>query len=210
MFNDKEGFVCYILGKRNSGKTTLLSKMLINDTLLCNKFDEIYIISPTFKYQKLLHKYEFTHIINEYDNEYLLNLMKDFENIESEEKITRLFIFDDCLAEEDFKSNDTGRNAINYMALNGRHLGISLVVLSQKYKGLSTDFRKQIDYLIVFKIYNNDEKKAIYTEYGRQNYKEFTELLNNSFTDKYDFIVFDNIKDRILKNFKYDNNLNNE
>lgn len=47
--NPKTSFICYMCASRGSGKTVTLINMLINKELLGEKFNQIYIISPTNK-----------------------------------------------------------------------------------------------------------------------------------------------------------------
>jgi adenylate kinase len=41
-----KSFICLLIGKPGSGKTTLIEEMLINPVLLNNQFDFIFIFSP--------------------------------------------------------------------------------------------------------------------------------------------------------------------
>jgi len=197
MFDAEVSFCSYIVGKRNRGKSHLLLKMLLNKKLLKDKFDEVILINPTYRYDHKYHVIKFTEVFEEFSIELLENLLVKFQENE-EGKI--LLILDDCISENDFKSNQSD-HPLNRLAVNGRHWGVSLIILSQKYNAISSYVRAQLDYVILFETSNHYELKTLYEEYGTGSFKEFEELLKYVYTKPHDFLVIDNIKNEMLKNF---------
>ena len=198
MFDAQVSFCSYIVGRRNRGKSHLLLKMLLNKKLLKDKFDEVILINPTYRYDEKYHVIKFTEVFEEFSIELLENLLIKFQ--ENEEKSKILLILDDCISENEFKSNQSD-HPLNRLAVNGRHWGVSLIVLSQKYNAISSYIRAQLDYVILFETSNHYELKSIYEEYGSGSIKEFEELLKRVYTKKHDFLVIDSINNQMLKNF---------
>lgn len=197
----KNAFICYIVGRRNQGKSSLLIKMLLHRKLLKNKFDQVILINPTYNLDTKYHVLNFTEIYTDFSVSLLEQLNNKInEQVENNENFQTLLIFDDCIADPEFKSNEFA-NPLNHFALNGRHLNISMIFLSQKYTGLSSIIRTQLDYLVLFNPINHKEKDAIYEEYGKGKKQEFYELLDNVYKEPYSFLVVDNKKFKYLKNF---------
>lgn len=197
MFDAQVSFCSYIVGKRNRGKSYLLLKMLLNKKLLKDKFDEVILINPTYKYDEKYHVIKFTEVFEEFSIELLDDLLIKFQE-NTENKI--LLILDDCIAENEFKSNQSD-HPLNRLAVNGRHWGISLIILSQKYNAISSYVRAQLDYIILFETSNHYELKCLHEEYGTGTFREFEDFLKHVYTKKHDFLVIDNIENKMLKNF---------
>jgi hypothetical protein len=197
MFDDN--FTLYVVGRRNSGKSHCLISMLIHPKLMYKKFDEIYIINPTYRFDEKYHVIKFDHVYEEFSLELLEELKLRFEE-EPEKK--KLLILDDCISQESFKSNE-GTHILNEMALNGRHWGLSLCILSQKFIGTSTYIRAQLDYVLLFDTSNNNEKDTIYGEFGTGTKKEFYAFFDSTFTKKHDTLLIDTTSGNIsyYKNF---------
>jgi hypothetical protein len=198
MFDAQVSFCSYIVGRRNRGKSHLLLKMLLNKKLLKDKFDEVILINPTYRYDEKYHVIKFTEVFEEFSIELLENLLIKFQ--ENEEKSKILLILDDCISENEFKSNQSD-HPLNRLAVNGRHWGVSLIILSQKYNAISSYIRAQLDYVILFETSNHYELKSIYEEYGNGSIKEFEELMKRVYIKKHDFLVIDSINNQMLKNF---------
>lgn len=205
---DKNAFISIICGRRNSGKTSLLIKMLLHPQLLKGKFDAVFLINPTYL---LDHKYsiiKFTEVYTEFDTE-IIESIKNFclEQTLLDPKKNFLLILDDCISHEDFKSNQS-YNILNELACNSRHINLSVIVLTQVFKGVSLTMRRQADYVIFFNNKNHEELSSLYDEFGIGTKKDFMELLNsNVFKERHDFILIDNIQDKMYRNFDIQNNL---
>lgn len=202
---NKNAFLMLIIGKRNKGKSSLLIKMLLHKKLLRDKFDNVYLINPTFEEDQKYHCVEFTDVITEYNTETIQEIknkcideLNECRKKNEPEKQT-LIIFDDCIAHGS-KSNNLD-DILNELAFNSRHFNISVVILSQYYKGVSRAVRTQSDYVICFQNKNKNEQECLYYEFGTGTKKDFLNFLDVVYNDKFDFIMIDNKNDRILKNF---------
>lgn len=198
---NKNAFILYMVGRRNKGKSTLLIKMLLSPKYLKNKFHEVYLINPTYEEDEKYHVVNFTDVITEYNPEDIMAIkLKCIEDLKTNPNKQTLIIFDDCIANKNFKSNNED-DILNEMAFNSRHYNISTVILSQFYKGMSLMSRTQIDYLIFFNNKNKREKDALYEEWGEGSKNDFINFLETSFKGQYDFLLFDNKVDKVYKNF---------
>jgi len=203
IFTTDPAKVFYISGKRNSGKTYFTIQMLINKKLLKNHFDEIFVINPTLEYDN---KWSILDIPDEnIFGEFSLDLLEELDNHIQEEfkkdnEKKTLLILDDCLGSNDFKKNNDN-NIFNKMIYIGRHYNLSMIILSQKFKGISGGIRSNIDYFITFDTYNDKEKTAIFEEFGIGNKKQFYQILKYVFTDKYDKMIIDTANGYFYKNF---------
>lgn len=194
-------FCAYIVGKRNSGKSHLLIQMLLSKKLLKGKFDDVIIINPTKKFDHKYNVVKFTEEYSEFSIELLEELLKKFEdNKRKDPDYKVLLILDDCISQDNFKNNQAN-NPLNTMAVNGRHLGISLMILSQKWNAISTYIRAQLDYIIFFEIRNHQELDTIYKEYGEGTLNDFKDMTKEVFTKPHDFLVIDTIHNHLYKNF---------
>lgn len=193
-------FVKYISAPRGSGKTYLLINLLIHDKLYKNKFDKIYFFCPSFysdsKYSVI--DIPSNQVFTEYKEEYIEKIIQD-KKIETE----ILLIFDDCITQDSFKKN-TSSNILNTIAVNGRHMHISMIITSQKCTGSSSYIRSQADGVIVFKSRSLAEIDALYNDnsIGTLNSKEFRNLIDYCTNDKYGFLYINYQQNTIYKNFK--------
>ena len=205
MFDADESFCAYIVGKRNSGKSYLLMQLLLSKDGFKDKFDRIYLINPTYQYDLKYQTIKFTQVYENFTNELIEELIKEFEKNEEDERI--LLILDDCVCEDNFKKNQSD-TPLNRLAVNGRHWGVSLVILSQKYNAISSYIRSQLDYIVLFETKNQTELKTLYEEFGFGSFKSYMKFLHKVYTDKHDIMIIDNINNRHLKNFIPLNNIN--
>ena len=138
-----------IIGATNTGKTHYMLNLLEKEYY--KHFDDIVIFCPTLRVNKTYLNRNFIwqddhiFVVNPENNlngnlEYYYNVFKDPDS-------KTLFIIDDCSAE---KSINKKREALSKLAFSGRHVGISVWILTQKYNSVSKDFRENISWLCLF------------------------------------------------------------
>ena len=59
----------------------------------------------------------------------------------------RLFIIDDCSAEQEMVKK---RKTLSKLAFSGRHAGVTVWLLTQKYNSVLKDFREQAKLIVLF------------------------------------------------------------
>ena len=143
----KKPHCAIICGATECGKTKFILDLL--EAEYKKYFDYIVIFCPTFKHNKTYHdrRFIFTDngifIVNPGSKlneclEYYYDLMKGYET---------LFIIDDCSAEKDIVKK---RNTLSMLAFSGRHVNISVWILTQKYNAVLKDFREQVKWVALF------------------------------------------------------------
>lgn len=193
--NSTKSIVVLIIGRRNSGKTQLLLELMTND--LSKQFDTIHFFCPNFffdeKYKKYISASPNLHLYKNYDAGKVQEIY-EAQTAKGDDKV--LCIFDDCIAEHGFKSmkND---DPLSRMVSNGRNRRISVMIVSQVYRGLPASVRKQGDYLFFFNTKNKMEMDAVYSEYGQGSRKEFDAIYNGITEEKYHVMKIDTNNDQI-------------
>jgi hypothetical protein len=124
---NKDAFCSLIVGRRGSGKSSLILKQLLKGGVYHKQFNLIVIISPTVcldpKWRKL--DQEGIVFFDEYQDEIIDTLIE--EQTECFRKRKTLVIMDDCANERVHKTS----KSLGKLACNGRHLGISVIFSSQ-------------------------------------------------------------------------------
>jgi hypothetical protein len=129
-----ENFFIIMYGLRRSGKTTMLRYMLFE---MQNRLEEyeIYLFSGTAEvspedYEYIPKKAKFPNVKEmEMDLQRLISKQKKRKKEKDETKI--LMIFDDVVSESVVRHSDS----LNFLAVGGRHINISVVILSQVVTG---------------------------------------------------------------------------
>ena len=111
-----------------------------NKTYLDCKFiwedDSIYLVNPENRLSESLDY--MGNLFRSVKHDYDLHNIKDFHV---------LFLIDDCSAEKNIVQK---RHALSRLSFSGRHIGISVWVLTQKYNSVLTDFREQLKWVVLF------------------------------------------------------------
>lgn len=193
-------FVIYMSACRGSGKTHLLLNLLISNDFYNDVFDKIFFICPSFfqdpKYSVL--DLPSSQIMEEYNEKKIETIIK---NKHPDDQY--LLVFDDCITQGKFKSN-TNDQILNTISCNGRHLGVSMIIASQKTSGSSSFIRSQADGIYIWKPRSLNEVEAIYMDnsIGALSKREFIELLDFATAEKYSHLFINYQSNTVYKNFK--------
>ena len=149
----KEAHCALICGQTGCGKTVFVLDLL--QTVYKDYFEFIVIFCTTihnnksYKERKFIWTDENIIIVNPSNqlSECLDYYYKLFENT------TTLFLIDDCSAERDIIKK---RNSLAKLAFSGRHAGISVWILTQKYNSVLKDFREQLKVVVLFFMKDRD------------------------------------------------------
>jgi hypothetical protein len=182
-----------IVGAKRSGKSTLILSLLSSSKLYKNYFGNIFMISPSTsdgKMKALIDE------IRKADNFFTelneMNIQTILERIETEQNavkmkekklkkklppIYNLLILDDVMADlpRGFK-----KNKITSLFMNARHYNLSTMIVSQVYKGIPAQVRKQTDMIYTFPLV----KKEI--EALQEDWDVPTEVIERAFEDESD------------------------
>lgn len=155
-----------IVGKKGTGKSTLLLSLLNSKRAFKRRFNYIWMFSPTAasedKFGKLVEELQETNqFFDLLDEPTLTDVLHRIEERnrrwKKKKEIRHLIILDDCMA--DLPS--TKQAILSRIIVTSRHLHCSVILTSQKYNAIPTLIRAQNDLLSVFKTYNTRELTTI-------------------------------------------------
>jgi len=156
-----------VSGITSCGKSRYTLNLL--QTTFKGKFDRIVIFCPTFHENKA---YEKKFIVKDPDvivlppasvRENLDSLLKTCTETYGGNGDNVLFLIDDCANQKDAKIKSC---ELTRLAFSGRHLGISVWFITQKYNAVIKDFRDNIRALVQFYEKDEDSLKASLSENG--------------------------------------------
>jgi hypothetical protein len=176
------------------GKTTLLVKLL--SRFYINSFDKIYLICPTFKND------EVWSVLDEYTGKKKKIIVYTYFNAKLIEKLWKkadqtklkhknyqtLFVFDDCAGQPNFKVNSEN-HVINRMAATCNHSNVSVIGVVQRIINIAPAFRENAETLIMFTCQSDNEKKALYSQFGIGTFKEFSKMVDIVTAEPYHYLV---------------------
>ena len=189
----KKSGAYYIVGRPQSGKTSLwLSMLLTKNQGYYRKFDKIYLISNSLATLPLpLLNLPPEQIFDGYDEEQLFEILKNEK--ESKENNNILIVIDDCI--KDLKSKK-----FNKLILNRRHIiqnvdnpktksGVMIFITGQTYNLLELQVRKNMSDVILFPTSNSKELISIKSELMSDlNPKQQDEILKLAWSRPYSFL----------------------
>ena len=204
----KKSGAYYIVGRPQSGKTSLwLSMLLTKNQGYYRKFDKIYLISNSLATLPLpLLNLPPEQIFDGYDEEQLFEILSNEK--ESKENNNILIVIDDCI--KDLKSKK-----FNKLILNRRHIiqnvdnpktksGVMIFITGQTYNLLELQVRKNMSDVILFPTSNSKELISIKSELMSDlNPKQQDEILKLAWSRPYSFLY---IKMNNQMNKKYYSN----
>jgi len=143
----KDPHCAIICGQTGCGKTIFILDLL--ESIYFNVFERIVIFCTTLKYNK---SYKERRWVWTDDNVYLVDpsgrLNECLEYFyQLFEGTKTLFIIDDCSAEQEMIKK---RKTLSKLAFSGRHAGISVWLLTQKYNSVLKDVREQSKFIALF------------------------------------------------------------
>lgn len=154
---DGIGIVAVFLGKRGSGKTTLMIDLLKHLNLSAGM-----AVSPTERYNQdfspiMPKKY----IYGEFKPQILNRLFEKQMKQKGQPGSETFLVLDDCLALTNWQKSEEMRQ----LFFNGRHMDIFMFLSIQSVKGLNNDFRDQCDFWFLGRGWGGESLKKIYNEH---------------------------------------------
>ena len=188
-------FLLTVVAPRKSGKTNLVVDALIDDNKFRNKFDAVFIWSKTFELDPKWKNISMLQgsVFTEFNSEQATELIETAEFVNTKLKMPAniLFIFDDMITESIMNRNKLG--PIEKIAVRGRHVNVSIIVISQQYMSLSASVRNNTTNMIVFRVRNGDEMEKIARE-NREwlSREDFIEMFYTTTREPYSFLHINN------------------
>ena len=176
-------FVMILAGMKGSGKSALCVRLLL--TSFRYKFEEITIVSPTFRsqYEHLWSRLSpdgidvHEALTDQFIDEYLIRVSKN--------KRPKLLICDD-LGEEFRKVN---QRKINQLVSNSRHFGLSFIFLHQKIVQSPLVVRSQADVICSFASSSFQELECLWSMVATVEKKTFRKMFAKCTHKPYTFMV---------------------
>jgi hypothetical protein len=174
-------FANLIVGGPGSGKSNLwLNLITRRNKFYWRMFDNIYIFSPSLNTIKKEIKIPSENMIDGFDEERLEEIIENARNREPDEHT--LIILDDVVVQ-------LSRNLAPLLAAiyNRRHLGLSVMVITQKYNKVPLELRVAMSDIMMF---NNAKKEldALFTEFVNIERKLFDKMVELVFDKKHNFL----------------------
>lgn len=154
-----------VVGKKGSGKSTLILSMLSSKLALKGRFNHIWMFSPTArgdtKYEKLVDELsdvdQFFETCNDSVMAGVLDRIKAlnerWKRDDKKKEIRHLILMDDCMCD----LSPSKAATLSRMVITSRHLHCSVLIAVQKYNAIPTLIRAQLDLISCFRSYNTRE-----------------------------------------------------
>ena len=188
-----------IVGKRNSGKTTLTRDIMYH---MKKKLDLVVGMNPT---EMGNHNLEFftprTFIFHSFNDAKLGHMLEWQRRCVANDKAYKLgFIMDDCMSEQAQGKTKAGKKVMGSQDINkvfklGRHLKLFYINAMQYIKDAPPDIRGNVDILFVFNTNSGSEREKLWKEYFAmfKNYKDFAKVFD-ACAQGYECLVLDTRK----------------
>ena len=159
-------FNMLVTGASDCGKTYYIMNLLEKE--FKNKFHHVVILCPTIEYNRTYQERDFINkdkniytyppkLVQENLNGCLEDCINEFKSQDSQ----TLFIVDDCANLWDTK---TKCSRLTELAFSGRHINISVWLLTQKYNAICKDFRENIKHLVIHALNDQNALDQIFKE----------------------------------------------
>ena len=112
---------------------------------------------------------------------------------------TSLLIVDDCMNTDIFRKKSLFTNT----QIRNRHLFLSIIIVSQSYKGILKPIRLNLNWLIIFRINDMKLMKEIHEENSSifKDLDQFMDVFGFATDSDHDFLYIDILKKDVRKNF---------
>lgn len=187
----------YCSAPRGSGKTYFVVQQLINPELYFQEFDKIFLFTPSIGDDDVYNILQLPpkQIFTEFDEKKVMKLIEKKKDDQQ-----WLFIFDDMISDNDFKN----AKLTKLLAFNGRHMGISVIVTSQKSTAGSTSIRTNADACVIWRPRSYNEIESLYRDNAvdAMTKKEFHKLVMDNTEEKYSFLYINYQSGDVYRNYK--------
>jgi DNA helicase HerA-like ATPase len=182
-----------VSGSTASGKThfvrTIIGKLLHRGDI---RLDDILIFSPTQGLSGDYAMFPTQHVFDNFDQdtmEMILTKQREILKTYGRKRLPNaLVIIDDFASEPRFWHSPT----INRIAMSGRHLNVSLMLLVQRWKAIPRSTRLNLSDALLFKPMNRSEYDQLAAELSDQRSRDaFRDCMERVWLEPYHYIWLD-------------------
>ena len=172
-----------------SGKSTILSNLLLRDEFFKDAMDNVTIMSNTID-QDVTSRYlrKACDCYTGYDDSVLAGIIEQQKQFEDDERPFIGLIFDDILG-------SVKRNSyLNHLVTRSRHYGVGLLAVSvQSFKAVGPTIRNNTNAFICGNLQNMSELEKISQEFSGMfgGDEKFRKIYNKATEQRYDFLFLD-------------------
>lgn len=172
-----------ILGGTGSGKTVVLKDILSH---IHTNYDSIIMMSATAKLQPAYDFMPRSMIIDDYDEQILKETWdRQVEKFKDGSLKPVLIILDDIIASPAYR----GSKMLNQIAISARHLGITLIILSQYFTAIKPLVRTNLRLAITFAMPSKRERDKFVCQYLSADNQIVGEMLLRRITGGYQCLI---------------------
>ncbi len=201
--NHNEPFVWVYCSKIGSGKSVNLANLLI---IYRNYFKKVYFCSSNIQINDESGFKEIKDLA--YQDQFRFSQERLFDEFNDRVMSDILDDIKECKKEEDYDENDDHflivvddlsqaflniKSLITKTILKTRHLKLSWVITTQRYRNLNPAIRGQISYFVCFKTQNRKEIEAM-AETVDMELNNFSKILDFATNEEYSFLFIDSSK----------------
>ena len=189
-FNDITGGIVAIIAETGAGKTVLLKDII---SKIHKRYKKIHLMSRTAKLQSAYDFVPRSMITDDYDEEKMISIWDQQIKAKDEGRPIEniLVILDDVIASKSF----TKSKMLDEIAISGRHLNITVIILSQYFISLKPRIRENIRIAIAFSMANKKEREKFINQFLSADTFGAGELLFKNITGtKYQTIIIQKYK----------------
>lgn len=191
-------FYMLMVAPSGVGKTTLLMNMICREEYYGKKFEKDHIIvwcgtkdlDPIWNSPWLQEAIDPDNIFSDFSQDQLQQVVDQIKEERSQnDKRPYLLIFDDMITEGICSNVPWMVGMLEKLSMWGRHVGISTIVLSQKYNMISRKIRLRdtVDW-IIFKTSKQEEKEIAVEQSARMTEQEFISLYQHATAEPFSFL----------------------
>lgn len=208
--NEKQAELINIIGKRKSGKTTLILN-IIDDKKDC--YNHILYYSPNAKRDDTIIngiKQIKKNIIISDDldvvKEYIELIEKKAQNNinNGKKRELNLLIIDDSSGDEEIFPKSNPKNFIIKALINGRHIGLSIILSLHRFNTVAPVIRDLVNYIYLFP--NNTKTNKLIADETKIEPDIIDFISNKYYKNPRDFLLIDNDDNKIYYHSADSNN----
>ena len=202
-FPEQASYIVFC-GASRSGKSSLMTSLLMISSMYKRVFHNVLLCIPEHSFTSMSTKdnpfigLDEDKIFHDFDYDTLDLILHQIEYYAEQHEDT-LLIIDDYASE---LKNPKLLRLLCKMVNNRRHERLSIWMSVQTYRSIPLSNRRTINYLVLFKMKNKAETKAVFDEMGGSLTKEqFNEMLKFVYDKPHEYLVCNRDHDEWWKGF---------